>query len=640
MVAGIFSVGITPSTTPLSVLQFYATPPATPGNVGVSLSGGGSRALVAGMGQLRALNQLTANGRSLLAQVKALSTVSGGSWLGVPFVYLPPGSSSDTAYLGPWIADQSALTPELLAQLPAGNAGVPISSPLFAPQSLAVQALLLYSVLHVPPDMLWQTLIGLNILAEYGLYAPSAHLLPTGTFSFDAATVARQVTGPNLNPTLAGTPIDLYADADDPARTRRAFLICNSAMFLQEPGTTLQLLAPVQSTPFITGILGTPPGQDANGSKPGGGGVTTFGFSSAFLGASGGTATAAQMRQWSLTDAVGTSSAFFAEALQNLFAQWRQNPTDLAAVIARDAARLQHWIRTKLPVEARGPAADLLRAGAQTPHGQPPPAQPLLLQLQSALHDLKQIIPRYPTWPVRDPQPAMPPLPDRFADGGNLENTGVAALLAYSDIDSVIAFVNANVAMQLGPYGVADGRGGFISGTNLIVDDSLPPLFGYQPYQTDVAGAGKGYVRYGQGSPDTSPTYAHNQVFPSAEFPALLRGLWAASGSGSNARPAILSQPLAVMPNAWFGVTSVREVTVVWVYLNFVAEWQALFANNQPVWAIIEAERTNHRFPNYSTLDTNLNATQINLLANLTAWSASEANSVSQIFSSLFNTAR
>jgi hypothetical protein len=145
MAAGIFSAGTTPTTGPLSVKQFYAIPPATPGNVGVCLSGGGSRALTAGMGQLRALNKLTANGRSLLAQAKALSTVSGGSWLGVPFIYLPPGSSSDAAYLGPWIEDQSTLTPAILAQLPAGNAGVPISSPLFAPKLLAVQALLLHA---------------------------------------------------------------------------------------------------------------------------------------------------------------------------------------------------------------------------------------------------------------------------------------------------------------------------------------------------------------------------------------------------------------------------------------------------------------------------------------------------------------
>src|SRR4051794_39309132 len=308
MVAGIFAAKATPTTVPFSVRQFYAAPPTSSGNVGVSLSGGGSRALTAGMGQLRALKKLTANGHSLLAQVKALSSVSGGAWLSVPFIYLPPGSPSDAAYLGPWIDDQSILTPAMLELLPAGNAGVPISSPLFAPRLLAVQALLLHSVLRVPPDMLWQTIVGLNILASYGLYAPTARLTPTDTFSFDVTTAAGQIT--NQNPALIGEPINVYADTCDSGREHRPFLICNSAMFLKEPGSTLQLLAPVQTTPFITGIFGTPTGEDANGRKLGGGGVDTFGFNAANVRVNGSIATVAQTRQWSLTDAVGTSSAF------------------------------------------------------------------------------------------------------------------------------------------------------------------------------------------------------------------------------------------------------------------------------------------------------------------------------------------
>ena len=102
MVAGVFSAQITPTTDSLSVQRLLPRTASLPGNVGVSLSGGGSRALTAGMGQLRALRKLTVNGRSLLAQVKALSVVSGGAWLGVPYVYLPRGGASDTAYLGPW----------------------------------------------------------------------------------------------------------------------------------------------------------------------------------------------------------------------------------------------------------------------------------------------------------------------------------------------------------------------------------------------------------------------------------------------------------------------------------------------------------------------------------------------------------
>jgi hypothetical protein len=76
-------------------------------------------------------------------------------------------------------------------------------------------------------------------------------------------------------------------------------------------------------------------------------------------------------------------------------------------------------------------------------------------------------------------------------------------------------------------------------------------------------------------------------------------------------------------------------VTVVWNYLGYVGNWAALFDHNKPVQAIIEAERATKGFPNYSTLDTNLSATQINLLANLAAWSVHEAEGT-RAFSQLF----
>jgi hypothetical protein len=615
MVIGVFSAEIKPTTGPLAVRQFLRHPTPVSGNVGVSLSGGGSRALTAGMGQLRALRKLTVNGQSLLAQVKALSVVSGGAWLGVPYVYLPPGGPSDTAYLGPWIEDQASLTPDMLAVLPAGNAGVPISSPMFSPRLLAVQALLLHTALQVPPDMLWQTIIGLNILAEYGLYAPTLHLTPTDTFSFDAATVTDEVIG--QNPMLATEPIYIYADAADPGREHRPFLVCNSAMFLSEAGHSLQLLAPVQTTPFITGIFGTPSGEDTNGRKVGGGGVTSFGCNSVCGAISGSTATIAQTRQWSLTDAVGTSSAFFAEVVQNLFHRWRRDPADLAAVMASEADTIRQWIRRKLPIELRDATIERLRL-----YGHPSPAARSMLQ--SALSNLQELIPRYQYWPVRDPQPGTLSEPDRFADGGNLENTGIAALLAYSDIDSIIAFVNSSVPMQPGAYGVTDGHGGFVPGTAIVVDDSIPPLFGYQPYGSEKPG-NEGYVPYNTGEPGRDAMFANNQVFDQAAFPALLQGLWEASGRESRALPAVFSQRLAVLPNEWFGIKAAREVAVVWHYLDFVGKWAALFDHNKPVQALIETERATNNFPNYSTFQTNLSATQINLLANLTAWSVNEA---------------
>lgn len=625
MVAGVFSARITRTTGPVSVQQFLPYPANLSGNVGVSLSGGGSRALAAGMGQLRALRKLTLRGRSLLAQIRALSVVSGGAWLGVPYVYLPPGGPSDTAYLGPWIEDQGALTPEMLEVLAAGNAGVPISSPMFSPRLLAVQALLLHSALRVPPDMLWQTLIGLNILSEYGLYAPTIHLTPTDTFSYDAATVAGELTG--RNPTLGNGPIYTYADTDGSRREHRPFLVCNSAMFLTEPSSSLQMLAPVQTTPFITGILGTPLGRDANGRQVGGGGVTSFGANSICEAVSGSTATIAQTRQWSLTDAVGTSSAFYAEVLQNLFHRWRQDPAEPATVMASEADTIRHWARRKLPIGLRDAVLERLGLYSRTP-------QAARALLQSSLSDLQELIPCYPCWPVLDPQPGTLSRPSRFADGGNLENTGIAALLAYSDIDGIIAFINASVPLQPGAHGIADGHGGFIANTDIMIDDSIPPLFGYQPYGKGKPG-NEGYLPYDTGAPGTDPIFANNQVFDQAAFPALLRGLWEASGRETSASPAVFSHRLAVRPNPWFGITTAREVKVVWNYLGYVGNWAALFDHNTAVRVIIEAEQATKGFPNYSTLDTNLSATQINLLAHLTAWSAHEAEK-SGVFSQLF----
>src|SRR5262245_47101129 len=120
---------------PLRIEELRPKSHPTPGNVGVCLSGGGSRALSAGMGQLRALAHLRANGRSLLSQVKALSAVSGGAWLSVPYVYLR-GEVSDERFLGGYVADPARLVPsrdeagpaepgsaEVLGEIAEGNIG-------------------------------------------------------------------------------------------------------------------------------------------------------------------------------------------------------------------------------------------------------------------------------------------------------------------------------------------------------------------------------------------------------------------------------------------------------------------------------------------------------------------------------------
>src|SRR5207237_877823 len=139
------------------------TPASTPGNVGLCLSGGGTRACCAGMGQLRAFAYLQANGKSLLSQIKALSTVSGGSWLGVAYQYMPASRPTDDVYLGSYNTDQGSLTAAELSTLPDGNAGVPMTSIMFSLEGIAASAVLVYETFlklnpnnPLPANMLWQ----------------------------------------------------------------------------------------------------------------------------------------------------------------------------------------------------------------------------------------------------------------------------------------------------------------------------------------------------------------------------------------------------------------------------------------------------------------------------------------------------
>jgi hypothetical protein len=492
---------------------------------------------------------------------------------------------------------------------------------------LALSAYVLWAALDVPANMLWQTLIGLNILSESNLFDAGTDLAPADMFSYDQATLQ---TITDANPSLASEKAYLFADTVGTNRVKRPFLICNMAMLMSESGTQFQPLGPVQVTPFMTGIMGQPQGQDANGLNPGGGGVTSFAFNSIFVSRSADAATLTQSRQWSLTDSAGTSSAFFAEMIANLFANWEKDIWQFLITLGKDLEAIIKWIESHLPLEAQIKAKALVQQHAAVAN---------TADLATAAIEfpvLSEMIPQYYYWPATETTPVSNPQPSQFADGGNLENTGVAAMVAYSDIENIISFVNTSVPLASGTYGVSDGKGGFLPNTNVIVDESVPPLFGYQPYDAK----GGGYVLYSQVTSSDYPQYAHSQIFDSSEFPALLEGLWANSGSSANlpaTSPAVFLQSnLTVLPNSWFGVTGGQTVTVVWNYLNYAQNWADLFNGNPPVANEIALEVKNYAFPNYSTLQTQLSAIEINLLAGLTGWAVVSTEQSTKTFSGLF----
>ena len=604
MISGSFVATVVPTTgtaQPLAVSNFI--PGSKPGSVAICLSGGGSRAMSAGMGQLNALENVPpAPSNNLLSQALALSTVSGGSWLGVTFVYLP-SSTTDSDFLGGAYVDPGQLTVAGLATLPSGCIGANITSDFSIPDML-IQAGILYWC-GVPEDMLWQTIIALHLLWPYGLFPASGlDQTPSSFFTFDAATLANILSA---NPSLKPETASLVS-----SNSVRPYLLCNTAMFVTANGQSL--LAPVQATSFFTGIVSEPPNAtDANGFQAGGGGVTSFEFSSSptNFNSANEQVTANQSRQWALVDIVGSSSAAFAQTLQQL-----------GSALAKDRQLQGNF------VSERGPAAAnfLERRGVDTTPAKERLSAALTASRLGSVDEtadltsfLDGLIPAYQYWPVLNIPVNQTIGNTMFADGGSLDNSGVASVLAYNDVQNVIAFTNTSTPITLAKVKNNDV---------IVIDDTLPPLFGYQPFVPDV-----GYQLYAGASNPVGPTFQNNQVFPSNAFQDLLNNLWSASGSGSYQNPPIyFQQNLALQANAWFNVKSGRSVNVLWVYLERCKTWYDLLPSSvQNLLGPFDNMVGN--FPHYSVLDTELTPTEINLLANYTAWVIMNAQST---FTSLF----
>jgi hypothetical protein len=524
------------STEDLRVARFIDR--ETPGNVGVALSGGGSRAATAAMGQLRALHEL-----GLLDRVRAISGVSGGGWLSAAWTFLPQ-DRSDAEFFGPYVADPGVLTivPDdhappgaYLREVAETCFAHPITRHRFDTVSVAA-GLLGLRPRGVSGARAWQTLVGELLYAPLGLFEAWPDGRPKTFFAFDEAAVqvAREAN-PSL-PAVAHT-----VKQAGPGEARRPFFICNAGLeVLDERGE--RAIAPVQATPFFVGVVSDPPARDHHGHPVGGGAVTPFAFGGRLVDRRGELITVRSEAAFALSDIVGTGSAFYADFLDD--------------------------------------------------------------------RDVETIVPAYPYFHPTAECPAGAPC--RFVDGGCLENQGVAALLAYRDIDSIIVFSNTSTALSRSKDGL----------DLVVIDDAIPPLFGYQPYREGI-----GYLSQDPEAPSIPPgasgegrgalpDFRHDRVFPESAFPALLEGLWAATTAGG-AVPGVgpctwLQRGLPVQENRWFG-THPRTIDVLWFYLNPASQWTDRLSRTV-------AKLVPYRWPNYPTADTGLSAPAVNYLAHFASW--------------------
>jgi hypothetical protein len=398
-----------------------------------------------------------------------------------------------------------------------------------------------------------------------------------------------------LNAILSANP-SLQQETPSLVSSRpRPYLVCDTAIFASSGGESL--LAPVQATSFMTGVVSAPPNAtDASGFQVGGGGVESFAFNSAPTANDLSTSmvTVQQHRQWALVDIVGASSAAFAALLAQLTSSYARSP-DLFAAVLRERGPVavnflaRHGIHTRTGrTRLVGVLASHARGGTS--------------QVQALARGLEELNPAYQYWSVLNPPVNQTINLSQFADGGSLENSGIAAMLAYQDIQNIIAFANTSTPLIMDEAGT------------IVVDDRIPPLFGYQPYVE-----GTGYVLYQGARNPSGPLYQHNQVFPSEAFWTLLNNLWGASGRGTYQNTPMYMQTLTTVANPWFNIVAARQVTVLWVYLERVQAWyQQLSSEVQNILGPFDNMMNN--FPHYSTFDTELTPTEINLLANFTAW--------------------
>ncbi len=210
--------------------------------------------------------------------------------------------------------------------------------------------------------------------------------------------------------------------------------------------------------------------------------------------------------------------------------------------------------------------------------------------------------PKYTCWP---PQAAAPAGSlNRFADGGGVEDNGVASALAFTDIDKLVVFINT----PSGPISQLAGH--------VVIDPWMPTLYGYRQLTKENAAAG--YVLFADSHPTASDAdrfYQHNQVFDSARFAEARDGLWANSGSGSHEQPAVFLQTgVAVVDNPWFGVkANGRKVDILWVKTNPVNAWRDQLPDSVKL-------LTTKSFPDFSLFSTHLSTVNTNLFAHFTSW--------------------
>jgi len=228
-----------------------------------------------------------------------------------------------------------------------------------------------------------------------------------------------------------------------------------------------------------------------------------------------------------------------------------------------------------------------------------------------------------------------------FVDGGNLEGTGIAALL-QRQFTNIIAFINTGYALGTESSATFEG-----------VDGLVTRLFGFpptsKPHKSDFEeipqfnsvsdylefehkSKSKDHSKLYDGVPTKKSNSTHashpfpdTQIFHKEKFHSLKKAFFEAK---AHHKAIIHKDTYEIMPNNYFGIHQPNPVTILWVYNDINGEWKnALSKDLQGILNDTSADNYMANFPNYKTVCQNkfldipeillLTTRQVKLLANM-----------------------
>ncbi len=293
--------------------------------IGACFSGGGTRAMTAAMGQLRAMNHL-----GVIPTLRYISCVSGGSWASTIYTYYRSGASNDDELLGPItrakdISEQHVNTGLTKSQLAYG--ATKSLEDIVASWEFDIEG-------NYSSHDVWNYSVGQAYLSDFGLFDVNQATYHPDRLDYFTYSDSTEADIKHCNPSLA------HRNFIKP-RPERPFLIVNSCVLLPQDDPSQADLINFEYTALT---VGRPYLTDFQGTKYGGGYIEPFAYRShapssgpvtdccknppPVRNSSGWVDVPAPKRHYSLTETTGTSSSAFAKEIIKKYDVTRFTPQD------------------------------------------------------------------------------------------------------------------------------------------------------------------------------------------------------------------------------------------------------------------------------------------------------------------------